>query len=260
VFALLIPSNYGTSQEKTTLNVFSATSLTSVFPSIAALFEKQNPSIHVSFNFAGSQRLQQQISEGAPADVFASADIIQMAHAQVSGRIDASTVVIFAHNFLVIVTPRENDKKLSSISDLAHPSLKIIVCARSVPAGHYAMEFLNKCSSDLRFGERFTQQVIPNIVSYEENVRTVLTKVVLGECDAGIVYSSDAESVQRGQISRIEIPSRYNIIADYPIAVLKDSPHRKEAKQFVAFVLSEECANIFRTNGFTSASTTDRTR
>ncbi len=141
----------------------------------------------------------------------------------------------FAHNRLVVIYPEENPAGLDGLEDLARPGLKLVMAAKEVPVGQYSLDFLEKASQEPTLGPSFQQAVLKNIVSYEENVRAVLNKVALGEADAGIVYSSDVSGEAAGKIGQLMIPDELNVIASYPIAVLKDSQHASQAQAFVRF-------------------------
>jgi molybdate transport system substrate-binding protein len=245
------PALKGQSEPHTTVTVFAAASLNDVFKAAGHNFENNNPGISLSFNFAGSQQLVQQIVEGAPADIFASANIQQMQKAAASGRIDTTSEKIFAHNVLVVIAPKSSSQKVQSLHDLTLPGLKIVLADKAVPVGHYTIEFLDKCDKDKQYGWDFKANVIRNVVSYEENVRAVLSKVELGECDAGVVYATDAATDTLNRISTITIPDDLNVVADYPIAVLGDSNHREAAEKFLDYVLSDACRSLLERYGFT---------
>ncbi len=235
-----------------TLNVFAAASLTDAFAEIGKSFTAAHPGVEVVFNFAGSNQLATQIGEGAPADVFASANTKQMNAAIDSGRIVTGTQQTFVRNRLVVVTPADNPAGLIDLKDLARPGVKIILATREAPVGQYALAFLDKAGADASLGVGYKDRVLANVVSYEENVRAVLTKIALGEADAGIVYTSDARSAP-GQVAEIEIPNHLNSIASYPIAPLHDSPHRELAKQFVDYALSPGGQQVLKKYGFIPA-------
>ena len=229
-----------------TLTVFAAASLNSAFEDIARRFEQAYPGTNVVLNLAGSQQLAQQIAWGAPADVFASANQPQMQAAIASGRIAPDTPMPFVQNRLVAIAPRSNPANVTSIQDLARPGLRIVLADNMVPAGQYSMTFLEKASEVLL--PAFTANVLANVASYEHHVRAVLTKVRLGEADAGIVYTSDL--THSDAILPIPIPDALNPRALYPIAPLTDSPHPELARAFVAFVLSPEGQAILNRHGF----------
>lgn len=252
------PSSAAVSPESTRseLTVLAAASLTESFQALGNRFEEQHSGVRVAFNFAGSQQLVQQLANGADADVFASANLKQMDNAVKAGRITPGDTAIFAQNQLVIIFPRDNPAQITQPTDLAKPGLKLVLAASEVPAGQYALEFLDIASNDPEFGADFSQRVQKNVVSYENTVRGVLTKVLLGEADAGIVYSTDAASVNRtseggqAEIGEIEIPSQLNVTAEYPIAVINDSPDPALANAFLDLVLSPEGQQILSDHGF----------
>ena len=234
------------------LTVFAAASLTDAFQELASEFESRHPGAHVVFNFAGSQQLAQQLGQGAPADVFASANNRQMQAAVETGRVDATSPRPFVHNRLVLVTPADNRAGLASFADLARPGLKLVLAAPEVPVGQYAQEFLELAGQDPALGADFVAGVTQNIVSYEENVRAVLSKVALGEADAGIVYATDAASA--GDAVRIlPIPDALNVVASYPLAPIANSAQAELAAQFIALVLSPEGQAVLARYGFDPA-------
>ena len=224
--------------EAATLNVFAAASLSDAFNEIGAAFGAANPGATVVFNFAGSNQLATQIAQGAPADVFASANAAQMDAAVASGRIDTGAAQQFVTNRLVVVTPADNPAGITTLQDLATPDTLLVLAAEEVPVGRYSLEFLDLAAADPAFGATFKDEVLGNVVSYEENVRAVLNKVELGEADAGIVYTSDLFGVDN--VGQLEIPDTLNILAEYPIAPLNDSAYGEMAAAFVEYVLSEE--------------------
>jgi molybdate transport system substrate-binding protein len=214
----------------TTLTVFAAASLRDVFGSLGATFERDHPGVKVSFNFAGSQELRTQLEHGAPADVLASADTRHMDAARTTGLVDPA--VFFATNSPVIVVPADNPGKVQALGDLAGVK-KLVVGAPEVPIGAYTLQILDKARA--LEGKDFPDRVQARVVSRELNVRQVLTKVTLGEADAGIVYRTDARSA--GDMVRVvEIPKEVNVLADYPIATVARAPHPELARQWVALV------------------------
>lgn len=232
------------------LNVFAAASLTEAFSEIGRSFEARHPGLTVVFNFAGSQQLAQQIANGAPLDVFASANNLQMDTAIQSGRMITSTVQTFVRNRLVIIVPASNPAGLSQLQDLSSPGLKLVLAAGEVPVGRYSLEFLDNAARDPLFGASFMENVLNNVVSYEQDVKFVLAKVSLGEADAGIVYISDITGRNASKVVQIEIPDSLNILAGYPIAVVNDSPNPALAQAFIDYVLSPEGQALLRQYGF----------
>ena len=242
-----------TGAESITLNVFAAASLTNAFGEIGANFTAANPGVAVVFNFAGSNQLATQIGEGAPADVFASANGTQMNVAIESGRVISGTQRTFVRNRLVIATPADNPAGLTGVQDLATPGVKLLFAAKEVPVGQYALDFLDKAEADGALGAGYKAAVLANVVSYEENVRAVLTKVSLGEADAGIVYSSDVAANTTGEVTQVEIPDQFNTVASYPIAPLRDSPNLEIAQQFIDYILAPEGQQVLAAYGFMPA-------
>lgn len=238
VIALLVLTLSASAQARTTLFVFAAASLTDAFEDMAALFEADNPDVDVVFNFGGSSDLVAQISEGAPADVFASANVRQMENAVASGRIDGEPQ-IFAYNRLVLITPADNPARIFSLRGLASPGVQWVIASPGVPIRDYTETLFERLAADPRFGEAYRTAAFANIVSEEQNVRQVVAKVALGEADAGIVYFSDVTPDLNSRLRAFPIADRLNTRASYPIAALSDSPNREAAQAFVAFVTSE---------------------
>lgn len=244
------PSPSAVTQDPIQLIVFAAASQTEAFTELGQQFEAAHPGVTVIFNLAGSQILAQQLRQAAPADVFASANQQQMDEAIQAGRVITGTTSTFARNRLVVIYPSDNPGHLSALKDLSRPGLRLVLAASQVPAGQYALSFLNKAAKDAALGATFKQDVLGNVRSYEENVRAVLTKVALGEADAGIVYVSDLSGKNAGKIGRLDIPEALNTIAEYPIAPISDSPHAEAARAFVEFVLSPQGQAVLARHGF----------
>lgn len=230
--------------------VFAAASLTESFTEIGSAFEAAHPGTTVTFNFAGSQQLAQQLGQGAPADVFASANMKQMGVAIESGRVISETQHIFAHNRLVVVVSNDSPVPVTRLEDLATPDLKLILAAQEVPVGGYSHDFLDKAATDETLGAAYKAALLDNVVSYEQTVKAVLTKVVLGEGDAGIVYSSDITSDAADHITTIAIPDHLNTIATYPIAAVNDSANPAAAQAFIAYVRSPDGQAVLESYGF----------
>jgi molybdate transport system substrate-binding protein len=205
------------------VTVSAAASLTGAFQQIAREFEASNPGVVVKTNFAGSPTLVQQIQEGAPVDVFASADEPNMQRIADAGEL-AGKPRVFARNQLEILVPKGNPKKVSSLADLTKPGLVLALCGPTVPAGRYAREAFAKANL-----------TVPE-TSQELDVKAVVSRVVLGEADAGIVYVTDVRAAG-DKAEGVAIPQAGNVVARYPIAVLKDAPNSAAADAFVAHVL-----------------------
>ena len=208
------------------VTVFAAASLSDAFEAIGAEFEEAHPGVEVILNFAGSQTLGTQILEGANADVFASADSVQMERV-LSGLSLTVRPVVFAQNRLSIVVAGGNPHRIGGLMDLERTGLKVVLGAPEVPVGRYAAAVLAGAG------------VSVSVASLEADVRSVLAKVALGEADVGIVYRSDVAN-SSGDVEEVEIPPEVNIVAEYPIvAINQDSDI---ARAFVEFVLSESAA------------------
>jgi molybdate transport system substrate-binding protein len=232
------------------LTVFAAASLTDAFNEIGETFRQQNPGIAPDFNYAGSQQLRTQLEQGAAADVFASANAREMNNAIQSGLVVSGTQQTFVRNRLAVIIPKDNPGGITGLKDLAQSGLKIVLAAPSVPVGGYALAALDKMNAD--FGATFSQTVLSNVVSYENNVKQVVAKIQLGEGDAGIVYTSDVTPDAAAKVTQIDIPDNYNILAAYPIAVLKAAPQSDLAAKFVDYVLSADGQAILKKWGFIS--------
>ena len=245
------PQAETTSTKPVTITVFAAASLTEAFTEIGHNFEAAQPDVKVIFNFAGSQQLAHQLSQGAPADVFASANTAQMQTAIEAGRVTDNAAQTFVHNRLVVIYPADNPAGLVTLQDLSKPGLRLILAAADVPVGRYSQQFLDKAAQDPAFEADFKDGLLTNVVSYEQSVKAVLTKVALGEGDAGIVYNSDVTADIADQVSRIDIPDDLNTIATYPIAVVSDTESPNPSQNFVAYVLSPAGQDVLAKFGFT---------
>ncbi len=167
-----------------------------------------------------------------------------------SGQVNGGASQVFARNRLIVIYPEDNPAGLMTLQDLAKPGVKLVLAAKEVPVGQYALQFLDKAAADSAFGASFRAHVLKNVVSYEENVKAVLTKVTLGEADAGIVYASDITGTTGAKVGRIHIPDDLNVIAVYPIAPIKDAAHAAVAERFVTYVLSANGQAILIKYGF----------
>jgi molybdate transport system substrate-binding protein len=218
------------------ITVFAASSLTESFDALAKQFEKKYPDVTVKFNYDASSNLATQINQGAPADVFASADQDNLQKA-----IDAGTVtpppVVFAKNSLEIAVEKGNPKKIKSLADLQKPGTVVVLCADQVPCGKYAAQSLAMAG------------VTVNPASKEENAKATLSKVSIGEADASIVYVTDVKAA-KGTTSGVTIPGKINVIATYPIGVVKASQNAAAAKAWVKFVRSKEGQKTLTKFGF----------
>ncbi len=216
--------------------VFAAASLKSAFTKISQQFKTDNPGSSVDFEFAGSSELATQLTQGATADVFASADTAQMDTVAKAGLV-AGNPTNFASNTLVIVTAAGNPKKIGSFADLAKPGLNVVICQQPVPCG----------SATRRIED--TTGVHLNPVSEELNVTDVLNKVTSGQADAALVYVTDALSAG-DKVATVKFPEAAGAVNVYPIAVLKKAPQPALAQKFVAMVTADTGQNILTQSGF----------
>lgn len=240
VLTVVLASSLALAQE---LTVLAASSLTEAFEEIASVFEEQNDGVEVLLSFEGSSTLATQITQGVPADVFASADENQM-QVVVDEGLTASEPQIFTGNRLVLITTEDSD--ITSLEQLAEPCVLLVLAAPDVPVGNYAREALEKMNGT--YGADFSERVLENLVSEESNVRQVSLKVELGEADAAIVYATDA-AVAEG-VNTLDIPDDLNVLGTYPIATLTDGPQPDLAQAFVDLVLSDEGQTILTGRGF----------
>lgn len=218
---------------KADLTVLAAASLTDVFKTAGAAYEKSHPGTKLTFSFAGSQELVAQVGQGAPADVLVTADTKSMEKVKA----DTGKPTVIARNRLVIATGEGNPHKIAALKDLADPKLKVVLAAPEVPAGKYSKKILD------------AQKLTVKPVSQEPNVRAVLSKVEMGEADAGLVYRTDAASAA-GKVDAVEIPDAQNAVAAYPAATLTSSRHSEAAAAFVAWLSTPEAQKILQDAGF----------
>jgi molybdate transport system substrate-binding protein len=215
------------------IRVFAAASLTAAFNELGPRFTAANGGTRVTFNFAGSQALATQIRQGAPADVFASADVPNLD--KVEDLVGEPRV--FAGNRLAIVVERGNPRGVDGLDDLAAGDLKVVLAAAEVPAGKYARQVLDQAGVRVR------------PVSEEDDVKSVVTKVSLGEADAGLVYVTDV-TAGGDRVEGVDIPTGQNVTASYPIAVVTASEAQDEARAFVDLVRSAEGQQVLKRHGF----------
>ena len=219
-----------------TLTVFAAASLTGTFEDLEQRFEAANPGTDVVFNFAGSSALAQQINQGAPADVFASADQNNMTKVTDADNAEGEPVV-FATNTLQIAVAPQNPKAVASLQDLVNPDLRTVVCAPQVPCGSATEKVEQAAGVD-----------IP-AVSEEQDVKSVLQKVTTGNADAGLVYRTDV-TASNGQAEGVDIAQASEAVNEYPIVVLRNTQNQALAQQWVDFVNGDEGRHVLEAAGF----------
>jgi molybdate transport system substrate-binding protein len=215
--------------------VFAAASLTKAFEELKTRFEEANPGVSVTFSFAASSALAEQINSGAPADVFASASAGTMDQVVDAG--NASVPTTFAENVMQIAVPPNNPADVTDVDDLADPSVKVALCQPHVPCGTVAEEVFRNAG------------VTVTPVTLEPDVKSVLSKVELGEVDAGVVYVTDVQAAG-GKVEGLEIPDDVNASTSYPIATLTVSGNVATAEAFVEFVLSPVGESVLADAGF----------
>jgi molybdate transport system substrate-binding protein len=236
------------------LTVFCAASLTGAFGEIGQMY-KNETNISVVFNFDGSQVLRTQIENGAYADIFVSANKKQMNLMKNEGFMNNSSITVFTKTKPVIIVPEENPAKIQNISDLAKPGIKIVIGTKDVPIGDYTLQILAKLANDSAFGPEFRKLVMANVVSNDTNVNYITSKVALGEADAGIAYKSDVTKNLAAKITKIEIPDKYNVIAEYPMGILKQSKYPALSQEFMNLVESDKGMAVLEKYGFESPKT-----
>lgn len=219
-----------------TVLVFAAASLQGTFTELGKVFEAQNPGTEITFNFAGSSDLVAQLTQGAPGDVFASADQVNMGKAVDAGLV-AETPVDFASNTLTIVVPPDNPAKIASFADLGREGTRVVVCAPHVPCG----------AATQRVEAATGVELSP--VSEESSVTDVLNKVTAGEADAGLVYVTDAARA-RDKVAELPFPESRSAVNTYPIAVLNHTGNPETAQKFIDLVTGPQGQSVLEAAGF----------
>ena len=218
-----------------TINVFAASSLTEAFTTLGKQFESAHPGVKVVFNFGPSSGLSEQINQGAPADVFASASTKSMDEVVAAG--GATNPTSFAKNVMEIAVPPSNPGHVASVNDLAKSSVKVALCQAAVPCGATAAKVFDNA------------KITVKPVTQEIDVKSVLSKVQLDEVDAGVVYVTDVRAAG-DKVMGIEIPSDVNASTTYPIAALAKSSDKAVAQAFVDYVLSDKGKAVLTAAGF----------
>lgn len=232
--------------QQSTLTVFAAASLTDVFKELAQAFEAQHPGVTVRFSFGGSSSILAQILQGAPADVFASADEAKMVTAQEKGVVESSA--IFARNKLIVIVPKTNPAQIERFDDVAKNGIRLVLAQDGVPIAEYTKQVLQKAAAT--HGTSWSDQVLANLASREADVRASVNRVVLGDADATFCYVTDVTPAIRDRVTVIPIPDDLNIQATYPIAVVKATPNAALAQQWIDFVLEDAAQQTMRKWGF----------
>jgi molybdate transport system substrate-binding protein len=221
----------------TTLTVFAAASLTESFDQLKTTFEAAHSGTTVALSYGGSSTLAEQINQGAPADVFASASVATMKTVTDAGKA-AGDPVTFANNILTIVTPPDNTS-VSSLEDLAKSDVAVVLCDPAVPCGAVADKMFTATG------------ITPHVVSREADVKSVLAKVESGDADAGIVYVTDAQAAG-DQVRQVDIPTSQNQSTEYQIVAVKDAPNATLAGDWITMVTGDEGQSVLKEHGFAS--------
>jgi molybdate transport system substrate-binding protein len=245
IIAALLTACGGSSVPSTTAlsgtaSVFAAASLTDSFKALGTAFQTAHSGTTIQLNFAGTPTLVTQIEQGASADIFASADKTNMDKLTADG-FTSGTSQVFAHNKLEIVVAAGNPKGITGLADLAKPGVIYITEAATVPAGKYALQILKSA------GVKVTPK------SLETDVKSVVSKIELGEADAGIVYVTDVKAAG-SKVTGVPIPDSVNVIATYPIVAVKGTKNSALANAFIAYVVSADGQAILQSFGFLPAS------
>jgi len=237
----------GSSSEE--LVVFCAASLTGAFGEMGQIYEDEN-GVDVMLNFDGTQAIRTQVEQGAIADVFISANKKHMDALMAEGFMDNDTVSIFTENRMVVIVPADNPADIQSLSDLAEPGVMIITGVKDAPFGSYTLQVLDKLANDSTYGPKYREAVMSNVISQETSVSHLVSKIALGEADAGFAYQSDISPELSEQVSKVEIPDQYSVVAEYPLGRLKESENPDQAARFIEFVRSTEGRAVLEKYGF----------
>lgn len=224
------------------LTVFVAASLKDSMDTVVKRFEKLNPGVKIILNSAGSQTLRTQIEQGAYADIFISADERNMTPLYDENLVETPKTLLY--NKLIVIAYK--DSSINSFMDIKNSSVKLALADESVPAGKYALDMLSKIDADYK---GFKETTLKNVVTKEVTVTDVAQKVAMGEADAGIVYITDSKPFY-GKIKVINIPDKYNVIATYPAAIVKNTKYKTLSSKFLDFLLNGDGKKILKDYGF----------
>jgi len=236
-------------EEGERLTVFCGAGLTGALSEIGGIYENAT-NISVEFNFDGAPALRSQIEQGAYADIFIPADLKHMNALKSEGFINNSTVEVFARNKVAIIVPNDNPASITGLKDLASPGVKILMGTKDLPVGGYALQVLDKLAADPEYGPAYRESVLSNVVSQETTVNRIVSKIALGEADAGFAFISDVSPQMVGKVTRILIPEKCNVVGDFPVAVLSQSKYPVEAQAFLDMIMSTEGQSILGKYGF----------
>jgi molybdate transport system substrate-binding protein len=249
MLAILMIASLAGGSSSVELVVFCAASLTGAFGEMGQIYEDEN-GVDVILNFDGTQAIRTQVEQGASADVFVSANKKHMDALMAEGFMDNDSVSIFTENRMVVIVPKGNPADIQSLSDLAEPGVMIVMGIREAPFGGYALQVLDNLANDPAYGPEYRDAVMNNVISQETSVSHLVSKIALGEADAGFAYQSDISPELSEQVSKVEIPDQYNVVAEYPLGMLKESENPDQAASFIEFVISPEGRTILEKYGF----------
>jgi len=247
--AACAPAPSGVAAGTTELTVYAAASLNGTLEEIAQAYGTATPGVRLTVSTAASSALRTQIEQGAPADVFLSADTTQPA-ALIAAGLAAGDALTFAANRLAIIVPTADPAGIDTPADLARPGVRIVAAGHAVPITRYATELVARLAALDGYPARFADAVTANVVSREDDVKVVVAKIELGEGDAAIVYGTDALAADA--VSVIEIPPEANVAASYAGVVVKASTHPGEARAFLDWLTGDSAQAILASHGFSS--------
>ena len=256
ILALASMMSSASCEESLQLTVFCGAGLSGAFNEIGQLYQNAS-GIKVEFNFDGAPALRAQIEQGAYADLLACADYKHMNALRAEGYINNSTVRTFAENEMAVVVPLHNPASILCLADLARPGTLVLMGTLELPAGYHAREALSKLANDSEYGPDYRDKVMANIVSQETTVNRIVSKVALGEADAGFAFASDVSPAMVGKVNKISIPDRCNVAVDFPIGALIQSSHPREAQNFIDLVMSPQGQAVLEKYEFIPAAAMD---
>jgi molybdate transport system substrate-binding protein len=240
-------ANEGEPSHATSITVLAASSLQAAFTVAAKVYEGSDPNTTLTFGFDASSALRTKIEQGSPADLFASADLIN-AQKLLEDGFAIGPVQRFAGNRLAIVIPSDNPAHIDSPLDLARPGVRLVAAGEDVPISGYATQLINALARQPGYPPGFATQVAANVASREDNVAAVVAKVALGEGDAGIVYQTDA--VASSNLKEIPIPAGANVSVSYAAVVVKGSTQPDAARAFRAWLSGSDGQAVLARFGF----------
>ena len=247
----LISSSFATEEKE--IIVFCGAGFTGAISEIGEIYENSS-GVQAKFNFDGLPALRVQLNEGAYADVLISPDRRYMdpLPSSSSGFIDEGTVEAFAENKVAVVIPADNPANITTIRDLANPGIKIVMGIKELPIGDHTLQIFENFAQDPEYGPAFKEAVLANVVSLETRVTGVVSKVALGEADAGFAFMSDVSPQLKGKVKKVSIPLPYNVVSNSTAGVLLQSENPKDAQAFIDLLMSDDAQAILDEYGFAS--------